>query len=53
MTIEDELKEMLVMSSLPPSWETFVTTMCSASTIAMKYTEVNNAILIDCSEETV
>jgi hypothetical protein len=27
MTIDDELKALLLMSSLPPSWETFVTTL--------------------------
>jgi hypothetical protein len=31
MTIDDELKALLLMSSLPPSWETFVTTVCNAS----------------------
>ena len=44
-TIEDELRAMLLMSSLPSSWETFVTTMCNASTIAVKYSEVTSAIL--------
>ena len=44
-TIEDELKAMLVMSSLPPSWETFVTTLCNASTTAVKYSEVTSSIL--------
>ena len=29
--IEDELKAMLLMSSLPSSWETFVTIVCNAS----------------------
>ena len=30
--IEDELRAMLLISSLPSSWETFVTTVCNAST---------------------
>ena len=37
-TIEDELRAMMLMSSLPPSWETFVTTVC--------YSEVTSAIRI-------
>ena len=41
-TIEDELKAMLLMSSLPPSWETFFTTVCNVSTAAMKYSEVTS-----------
>ena len=32
------------MSSLPPSWETFVTTVCNASTTAIKYSEITSAI---------
>ena len=35
--IEDELIEMLLMSSLPSSWETFVTTVCNASTTVVNY----------------
>jgi hypothetical protein len=30
MTIDDELKALLLMSTVPPSWETFVTTVCNA-----------------------
>ena len=44
-TIEDELRAMLLMSSLPSSWETFVTTVCNASTTVVKYSEVTSAIL--------
>ena len=47
MTIEDELRAMLLMSSLPSSWETFVTTMCNASTTVVKYSEVKSAILTE------
>ena len=48
-TIEDELRAMLLMSSLPPSWETFVTTVCNASTAAMKYFKVTSAILTEAA----
>ena len=44
-TIEDELRAMLLMSSLPFSWETFITTVCNASTTAIKYSKVTSAIL--------
>ena len=49
-TIEDELRAMLFMSSLPLSWETFVTTVCNASTAAVKYSEVTSAILTEASQ---
>jgi hypothetical protein len=45
MTIDDELKALLLMSTLPPSWETFVTTVCNVSTAAVKYSETTNSIL--------
>jgi hypothetical protein len=45
MTIDDELKALLLMSSLPPSWETFVTTVCNASATAVKYSETMSSIL--------
>jgi hypothetical protein len=35
MTIDDKLKALLLMSSLPLAWETFVTTVCNASTMAV------------------
>ena len=44
-TIEDELRAMILMSNFPSSWETFVTTVCNASTTAIKYSEVTSAIL--------
>jgi hypothetical protein len=40
MTIDDDLEALLLMSSLPPSWETFVTTVCNASSAAVKYSEI-------------
>ena len=49
MTIKDKLKAMLLMSSLPPSWETFVTTLCNTSTAAVKYSSVKNAILTEAA----
>jgi hypothetical protein len=33
------------MSTLPPSWETFVTTVCNPSTSAVKYSETMSSIL--------
>ena len=50
MTIEDELKAMLLMSSLPPSWETFVTTVCNVSAPAVKYSEVTSSILAEVAQ---
>ena len=47
-TIEDELRAMILMSSFP-SWETFITTVCNASTTAIKYSEVTSAILIEAA----
>ena len=44
------MRAMLLMSSLPLSWETFVTTMCNASTIAVKYSEVTSAILTEATQ---
>jgi hypothetical protein len=45
MTIDDEIKALLLMSTLPPSWETFVTTVCNASAAAVKYSETTSSIL--------
>jgi hypothetical protein len=45
MTIDDELKALLLMSSLPPSWETFVTTVCKVLATAVKYSETTSSIL--------
>ena len=47
--IEDELRAMLLMSSLPSSWETFVTTVCNASTTVVKYSGVSSAILTEAT----
>ena len=49
MTIEDELRAMLLTNSLPSSWETFVTTVCNALTAAMKYSKVTSAILTEAT----
>ena len=40
---------MILMSSLPSSWETFVTTVCNASTTTIKYSEVTSAILTEAA----
>jgi hypothetical protein len=45
MTIDNELKALLLMSSLPLSWETFVTTVCNTSATAVKYCETKSSIL--------
>jgi hypothetical protein len=45
MTIDNELKALLLMSSLPPSWETFVTTVFNASATAVKFSETTSSIL--------
>mgnify|MGYP006970556385 CR=1 FL=1 len=47
MTIEDNLKAMTLMSSLAPSWETFVTIVCNASTIVIEYSKVTSATLTE------
>ena len=49
-TIEDELRTMILMSSLPSSWETFVITVCNASTTAIKYSEVTSVILTEAAQ---
>jgi hypothetical protein len=45
MMIDDELKALLLMSSLPSSWETFVTTVCNSSATAVMYSETTSSIL--------
>jgi hypothetical protein len=45
ITIDDELKALLLMSTLPPSWETFVTIVCNASAAAVRYSETTSSIL--------
>jgi hypothetical protein len=45
MTIDDKLKALLLMSSLLPSWETFVTTVCNASATAVKCSKTTRSIL--------
>ena len=49
MKIEDELRGMWLISSLPPSWETFVIIVSNASTAAVKYSEVTSAILTEAA----
>ena len=34
-TIEEELRALILLNSLPSSWETFVTTICNASSMEM------------------
>jgi hypothetical protein len=47
MMIDDELKALLLMSSLPPSWETFITTVCNTSATTVKYSETTSSILLE------
>jgi hypothetical protein len=47
MMIDDELKALLLMSNLPPSWETFVTTVCNALATTIKYSETTIYILLE------
>ena len=49
-TIENELRAMPLMSSLHSSWETFVTTVCNASTTVVNYSEVTSAILTEAAQ---
>jgi hypothetical protein len=39
MTIHYELKALLLLSSLPPSSETFFTTVCNACAAVVKYSK--------------
>ena len=45
MTIEEELRALILLSSLPPSWETFVTMIYNASSTTMTYAFATRAIL--------
>ena len=47
MTINDELKVVLLMSSFPPSWGTFVMIVCSALATTIKYSEITSTILFE------
>ena len=38
-----------IEDELPSSWETFVTTVCNASTTAIKYSEVTSVILTEAA----
>ena len=40
---------MLLISSLPSSWESFITTVCNASTTVVKYSEVTSTILTEAT----
>ena len=47
MTIEDELKDLVLMSSLPLSRETYVATMCNASRTVVSYYKSKSSILTE------
>ena len=46
MTIEDDRKALVLMSNLPPSRETFVTTVCNTGA-TMQYPKVKSSMLIE------
>ena len=37
MEIDEELRGLILMSNLPPSWETFITTVRNTSTTTITY----------------
>ena len=43
--IEEELRSLVLMSNLPPSWETYVTTMCNTSGPVVNYSKAKSSIL--------
>ena len=45
MTIDDELKALLMMSTRPTSWETFVAIVYNVSATTVKYSEITSSIL--------
>ena len=45
VTIEDELNALVLMSNMPPSWETYVTTVCNASKMIINYSKSKSLIL--------
>ena len=45
MTIDDELKALLLMSNLSHSWETFITTVCNGLCRVVKYSEIASSVL--------
>ena len=45
MTIEEELRALILMISLPPTWETFVITICNTFTTTMTYASTTEDIL--------
>ena len=45
MTIEEELRALILLSSQIPSWATFITTICNASSMAITYVSATGAIL--------
>ena len=45
MQIDEELHAVILMRSQPPSWETFVTTICNAPMTKMTYASTTGSIL--------
>ena len=44
-TIEEELRALILLNSILPSWELFVTTICNAYPTTMTYASVTGSIL--------
>ena len=49
ITIEEELSALILLSSLPPSWETFIITVCNSSTATMTYASATVSILSEAA----
>ena len=47
VTIEDELKALILMSSLPLSWETYITIVCNASGTVVSHSEFKRSIVTE------
>ena len=47
MKINDELSALMLMSILPPSWQTFVATMCNSSLTNITYSIATNSITFE------
>ena len=53
ISINEELHALILMINLPPSWETFVTTVYNTSSINITYTSVMGSILSKTPKEGI